>query len=134
MKCDLRPRHRMERSEACRPAAAGSRALAHRGGAGRGGDEAAARLAEEVHPGRVVCALRDAGFVDRAGRHGAGRIAPRLIAAQKALPREKGGGLSRGQRLAGRLVGGSPSVPPKDPTPTLSEMGIDKHLAAAVKP
>lgn len=50
----------------------------------------------------------------------------------KALPREKGGGLARGTRgqLKGRdSSGGSKSVPPEKPTPSLSSMGIDKHLA-----
>lgn len=134
----MRPRHALERSEPSRPATASRRAFPHRGGARRGDDKAPARLAEEVHPGSVVCALRDAGFVDRAGRHGAGRIAPPFIAAQKSLPREKGGGLARGAAgtLRGKAKGKKPSesggsvfVPPDKSTPTLAEMGIDKHLA-----
>jgi hypothetical protein len=56
-----------------------------------------------------------------------------IIAAQKALPREKGGGMNRGERgqLKGRdSSGGAKREPPENPTPTLDELGIDKKLSS----
>jgi N6-adenosine-specific RNA methylase IME4 len=51
-----------------------------------------------------------------------------LIAAQKALPREKGGGLARGggEKGVGRRGKNAGPNPTRIP---LSDMGIDKHLA-----
>ena len=53
-----------------------------------------------------------------------------MIAAQKALPREKGGGLNRGAAGGGKKSGPRGSMTdPRDCTPKLSDMGINKHLA-----
>jgi hypothetical protein len=49
--------------------------------------------------------------------------------AQKALLREKGGGLAKAGRPK-KIGGTSPPISRRtDPTPTLADMGIDKHLA-----
>jgi phage N-6-adenine-methyltransferase len=47
-----------------------------------------------------------------------------IIKAQGAAPREKGGGLNKG-----KLLRGSKPDPRESASPTLAEMGIDKHLA-----
>ena len=57
-----------------------------------------------------------------------------LIAAQKSLPPEQGGGLARGAAAGGKKESPRGSyVVPRDSTPTLSEMGIDKNLADSAR-
>lgn len=58
-----------------------------------------------------------------------------LLAAQKALPRDQGGGLNKGTagRLPGRGKATAVAVNDRrgvDPTPTLDELGISKDLSA----
>jgi hypothetical protein len=54
-----------------------------------------------------------------------------LLAAQKALPREQGGGMNKGASAGGKKE--SPRgafTEPRDQTPTLAELGIDKKLSS----
>ncbi len=54
-----------------------------------------------------------------------------ILAAQKALPRENGGGMNRGAKGTKTItITGSKKEPVMDPTPTLAELGIDKKLSS----